>query len=185
MKTLQNLARLAALALVVSVVPTWAADPDTAKKPAAVAPSQEELEKQFADELSGATLVGNYTVDGRTGAPSEDRYKIAKATKLEGDLWRIDAQIIYGQHDVTVPLPLTVKWAGDTPVITLTDMMVPGLGTYTARVLFYRGRYAGTWSGSDHGGEMWGRLEKPAAGADAKNGNDKKPADKPVEKKEK
>ncbi len=72
-------------------------------------------------------------------------------------------------------LPLTVKWAGDTPVITLTDMMVPGLGTYTARVLFHRGRYAGTWSASDHGGEMWGRIEKDTD--EKKNGADKKPAD--------
>ena len=179
------------VALAVAATPILAADSPAAgsggktAEPAAAAraPAQQELERKFAEELTGSTLVGNYTVDGRTGAPSQDRYKIAKVTKIEGDLWRFDAQIIYGKHDVTVPLPLTVKWAGDTPVITLTDMLVPGLGTYTARVLFYRGRYAGTWSGSDHGGEMWGRIEKEEAGdttsdADKKSDDAEKKADK-------
>jgi hypothetical protein len=41
-------------------------------------------------------------------------------------------------------------------------LSIPGLGTYTARVLIYRGQYAGTWSGGDHGGELWGRIEKSA-----------------------
>jgi hypothetical protein len=59
-----------------------------------------------------------------------------------------------------------VKWAGDTPVITLTDMTIPGLGTYTARVMVYRDHYAGYWSAGDHGGQMWGRIERDAADSD-------------------
>jgi hypothetical protein len=31
----------------------------------------------------------------------------------------------------------TIKWAGDTPVITLTDLSIPGMGTYTARAILY------------------------------------------------
>jgi hypothetical protein len=56
-----------------------------------------------------------------------------------------------------------VKWAGDTPVISVTDVGVPGLGTYTARVVVYGDQYAGIWSTSDgsHGGQMWGKLEHP------------------------
>ena len=62
-----------------------------------------------------------------------------------------------------IPLPpLEVKWAGDTPVITLTDLAIPGLGTFTARVLFYRGEYCGTWSAVDHGGTLFGKIQ-PAA----------------------
>jgi hypothetical protein len=172
---------LASLAAVAS--PAWGAEPgQSADRPAGKtsAPppkkelSQDELERQFAESLSGATLAGHFSVDGRTGAPSEDRYTIAKVTKLEGEVWKFDVRIVYGQHDVTLPLPLSVKWAGDTPVITLTDMAIPGLGTYTARVLFYRGQYAGTWSASDHGGEMWGRIEKPAGGEPDKKKDEKK-----------
>ncbi|HEX4144356.1 MAG TPA: hypothetical protein VHY91_12680 [Pirellulales bacterium] len=158
--------------------PIWGADADPS--PAATAdkasgtPAQEDLEQKFAQALSGATLAGHYTVDGRSGAPSEDRYSISKVTKLEGEVWKFDVRIVYGQHDVTLPLPLTVKWAGDTPVITLTDLAIPGLGTYTARVLIYRGQYAGTWSAGDHGGELWGRVEKPAAGEIEKNRSEQK-----------
>ncbi len=161
--------------LVVAASPTWGAEPgQSAASSPKPAPSQDELERKFAESLTGATLAGHFTVDGRNGAPSEDRYTISKVTKLEGEVWKFDVRIVYGQHDVTLPLPLTVKWAGDTPVITLTDLAIPGLGTYTARVLIYRGQYAGTWSASDHGGEMWGRIEKPAAGEPAKNKNEKK-----------
>ena len=159
------------LAIVVGIaLPTGGAEPDQSSTPAPgksagaepkTAPTQHELEQKFALELSGATLAGHYTVDGRSGAPSEDRYAIAKVTKLEGEVWKFDVRIVYGKHDVTVPLPLTVKWAGDTPVITLTDLAIPTLGTYTAHVLIYRGQYAGTWSTGDHGGELWGQIEKP------------------------
>ena len=45
-------------------------------------------------------------------------------------------------------------------------LTIPNLGTYTARVLFYGDQYAGTWSaGADHGGHLWGRIEKSAGGA--------------------
>jgi hypothetical protein len=62
--------------------------------------------------------------------------------------------------DVSVPLIIPVKWAGDTSVISLTDMTIPGLGTYTARVMIYRDRYAGTWSDGNHEGHLWGRIER-------------------------
>jgi hypothetical protein len=59
-----------------------------------------------------------------------------------------------------VPLVIPVKWAGDTPVISVTDLSIPGAGTYTARVMIYRDQYAGTWSGVDCGGHLWGRIER-------------------------
>jgi hypothetical protein len=66
----------------------------------------------------------------------------------------------YGDKDVTVPIPLEIKWAGDTPVITLTDLAIPGLGTFTARVLIYDDRYAGTWQHGKVGGSLFGKIEK-------------------------
>lgn len=66
---------------------------------------------------------------------------------------------------------IPVKWAGDTPVISVTDMTIPLLGTYTARVTIYKDTYAGMWSGGNHGGYMWGKLEKV-------------PTSKPTDKKE-
>jgi hypothetical protein len=57
-------------------------------------------------------------------------------------------------------MPLKVFWAGDTPVISLTDLSIPGLGTYTARVMVYRDQYAGTWKAKDHGGHLFGRITR-------------------------
>ena len=154
-------------------LPAVGAEPETPEiKPAAV-PSREELEKDFADQLGGATLVGHYTV-GKNTSGKEERYEISEVSKAKGDVWLFKSRIVYGQHDITVPMYLEVKWAGDTPVITLTDLEIPGLGTYTARVLIYRGQYAGTWSGGDHGGQLFGRIEKndkkAGGGAEAKDG---------------
>ncbi len=142
--------------------------------------SQEELEHdQFAETLvRGATLAGHFSVDGlEAGAlPSEDRYAISKVTKLEGEVWKFDVRIVYGQHDVTLPLPLTVKWAGDTPVITLTDLAIPGLGIYTAGCALLSWPIRGHLDAQlDHGGEMWGRIEKPAGSEP-----DKKKAEKEI-----
>jgi hypothetical protein len=145
--------------------PAWGWQPKDAEK-AKPAPTQEELEKQFAESLSGATLVGRFTIveEGQEQPLKEDRYTLGKVFKLPNGLWQFETRIQYGNHDVKLPLALNVKWAGDTPMISMTDIAVPGLGTFTARVLFYRGQYAGTWSGKDHGGHMFGKIEK--AGAD-------------------
>lgn len=124
-----------------------------------VAPDRERLENEFRQMLSGATLVGQFSITGREGLRNE-RYTISSVSKVGGDIWTINARIQYGERDFTVPVPVKVLWAGDTPVITLTDVSLPGMGTYTARVLLYRGQYAGTWSSSSHGGQMFGRIEK-------------------------
>ena len=121
-------------------------------------PGVAELEKKFEQQLSGATLTGQFTSNGKIGG--EDKYTISKVSKVTGETWLFQVRVQYGTHDVTVPIPLTVKWAGDTPMVTLTDLSIPGLGTYTARVLFYKDGYAGTWSGKNHGGALFGKIVK-------------------------
>jgi pyruvate/2-oxoglutarate dehydrogenase complex dihydrolipoamide acyltransferase (E2) component len=134
--------------------------------PDASAPTN-EAEKRFAEMLTKATLIGQFTntadPKAAVAGPREERYTISSVRKLFGDRWLINARIQYGGKDVTVPMVLPVKFADDTPMISLTDLTIPGLGTYTARVLFYRDHYAGTWSGGKHGGHLWGRIERPAA----------------------
>ena len=147
---------------------------DEAAKPAArpatpseKVPDQAQLDQWFTETMSGATLVGHFTVDGRgSGEPKEERYTIQKVTKQQGDNWLFLARIQFGGRDVTIPMRIPVKWAGDTAVISVTDLGFPGLGTYTARVLIYGDQYAGTWSGKDHGGHLWGRIERADQGGD-------------------
>jgi hypothetical protein len=108
--------------------------------------------------MSGATLVGYSTRTNREGLSGEERYAIQKVSKMAGDTWLFHTHVKYGSTDLPVPIPLTIRWAGDTPVITLTDLSIPGLGTFTARVLLYRDQYAGTWSGENAGGQMFGKI---------------------------
>jgi hypothetical protein len=128
-----------------------------------------ELEKRFEETMSGATLIGTFTVTGQADKKlNEEKYTLNRVKKIEGDKWEFVSRIQYGGHDLTVPLTLDVKWAGDTPVITLTDLPVPGFGTFTARVLIFRDEYAGTWSGGDHGGHLFGRIVKKGESTDEK-----------------
>lgn len=125
---------------------------------------QAALEAQFEKTLSGSVFVGSFTRTDRDGKTlAEERYTISKVTKVKGDTWLFQVRIQYGGKDATVPLPLDVKWAGDTPVITLTDLNVPGFGKFTSRVLVYRDHYAGFWAGADHGGHLFGRIERAPA----------------------
>ena len=119
--------------------------------------------------MSGATLVGHFTVTGvePKGDLPKERYELGEVKRLESGDWLIQSRIRYGEHDVTLPLTLPIRWAGDTPVICVDDMSFPGLGTYTARVMIYRGHYAGFWTGKDHGGHLFGVVEAAKAKAHA------------------
>lgn len=108
----------------------------------------------FEKMLHNVTLSGQATAGDRL--LQEDRYVVERASRLTGDTWLIHARI--GKSNVAVPVPVQVVWAGDTPVITLTDVGIPGMEKYTARVLFYRGQYAGTWSSSKVGGHLFGKI---------------------------
>lgn len=132
-------------------------------KPAAtIPPDRAAQEKEFADKLTNSALVGTFSVVGREAAKPE-RYEIASAQKLAGDDWVITARIKYGDKDVSVPIVVKVFWADDTPMISLTNLTIPGMGTFTSRVMFYGDRYVGTWQHDKVGGHMWGLVEKVKA----------------------
>jgi hypothetical protein len=142
------------------------------------------LEKRFAESLTGATLVGKYTIEGSDAAPKEDRYRITKVTKGEGDNWTIVSSVEYKGFGIPVSLTIPVKWAGDTPVMTVTDQKIPAIGTFTARVLFYGDHYVGTWDGGHgHAGTLWGKIEhgEPAGGDAGHGGKHEAPATKPAQ----
>ena len=121
------------------------------------------LEKAFQDSMSNVTLAGRFSRQGSANL-SEDKYVIEKVTKLKDDLWQFDAVVSYRGQSMKVPIAVHVKWAGDTPVMTLTDEMVAGMGKFTVRLVIYRGQYAGMWSGADGhgGGQMFGTITKTA-----------------------
>ena len=120
-----------------------------------------ELHARFKKLLTGAKLRGQFTIDGKSmdNLPAE-AYDIEKVAKLpDGDWWALTTRIKYGDHDLTVPIAVEVKWAGSTPVITLDDLTIPGLGTFSARVLLHKDKYAGTWQHDAVGGHLFGKIE--------------------------
>src|SRR5947209_13374289 len=123
---------------------------------------QTGLEQKFQQMMSGVTLIGHSASLNGEIIPGQEKYVIEKVSKLAGETWLFHVRIQYGSHNLPAPLPVTIKWAGDTPVITITDLTIPGLGTYTARVLLYRDQYAGTWSAKTAGGQLFGKIVRQA-----------------------
>lgn len=120
-------------------------------------------EKAFVEQMANTTLVGSFTVDGKSdGSPlKEERYEIESVTSAGGNLWIFMTRIKYGKTDARLPVTVPVEWAGDTPMVSLTNATLPGLGSeFSARVVFHDGRYAGTWQHGQVGGHMFGRIEK-------------------------
>ncbi|MBL9091132.1 MAG: hypothetical protein JNL96_07890 [Planctomycetaceae bacterium] len=160
---MRTFAFASALLFAFAFAPAARAAEGAARPEKAAGLSQAELEKGFEQSLSGSVFRGYFTERGKEqGGLKEEKYTITSVKKIPetDDLWVFNVRIQYGNHDATLPLTLPVKWAGDTPVISLTDMLVPGFGKFTARVVVYRGEYAGTWDGAGHGGHLFGKIEK-------------------------
>ena len=124
---------------------------------------QAQREKKFAEALAGATLVGNFSIDGvKTDKPAlPERYELKSVKKTKDGLWTFTAHVTFLKQDVTLPITVPVVWAGDTPMVSLTDATLPGMGKQlSAKVIFDEGRYAGTWQHGKFGGHMWGKIER-------------------------
>lgn len=116
--------------------------------------------RRIANYLSGAKFTGQFTVDGKPNAKPES-YTISSCEPLEdADMYRLKVKIQYGDVDGEFPMDLKILWAGSTPVITLDAIWIPGLGTFSSRVLIHQNRYAGTWQHDDKGGQLFGKIEK-------------------------
>jgi hypothetical protein len=120
------------------------------------------LETKFRNTLSNCVLNGRWctTKNGQMTEEYQEKYTIQGVSKSGKDQWLIYARIPFAGKNLTAPVPVKLRWAGDTPMITLDKVSVPGLGTYSARVLIYDNTYAGTWFGKNEGGMLHGIIEK-------------------------
>jgi hypothetical protein len=125
-------------------------------------PTLAERDELFRKLVTNVRLSGHFTiVGGDLKNLRREEYVITGATKLgNGDLWALTSRIKYGDVDLIVPVPVQVRWAGDTPVIALDRVAIPALGTFSARVVLDEGRYAGTWSHDEKGGHLFGVVER-------------------------
>jgi hypothetical protein len=157
------------LALTAVALAQDAKETDGATKPKAARTekpklTQEELEAKFKRTLTDATMSGRWCMisKGKLTPEKDDKYTIVSVSKLQGDSWVLRARIQYGKVDMVAPIPIQVKWAGDTPVMIVDNLKLSEGAAYSARVLVYENTYAGTWSADDHGGLLNGVITQKA-----------------------
>tara|TARA_B100000886_G_scaffold298440_1_gene226577 strand:- start:1271 stop:1732 length:462 start_codon:yes stop_codon:yes gene_type:complete len=117
--------------------------------------------EMFSESMTQVRFKGFFTVNGSKRPPLEETYEIHSVQKFgDEDLWIFTARIKSGNKDVTLPMPLPVKWVGEIPVISMQDFTIPGLGTFSAHVVIDRDKYAGTWAHGNKGGHLYGTISK-------------------------
>lgn len=142
-----------------------------AEEPASSPPAdaQAQREAALAAMLRGATLEGSFTVTSAGGDAtrlSSEKYTLGEVKKLDGKLWLFPTRIQYADKDLQLPITLPIEWAGDTPVVVVDNVGLPGLGAVSARVLFFADHYAGYWQHGAASGNLFGKIHR-AKGADA------------------
>ncbi len=124
--------------------------------------SAEDLEAAFVATLANVLFQGEWCLieKGKLGESKPEQYEIIGVMKTGGDRWVVNARIQYGKVNLVAPVPIQVKWAGDTPVMIVDKFTMPGAGTYSARVMIFENTYSGTWTAGDHGGMLHGLIVK-------------------------
>jgi hypothetical protein len=124
-------------------------------------PADAGVEAKFIALLKNSTLQGRWASlkDGQLGPEKEDIYQIVSVQKADGDHWQVNARLHYGDKSIDVPVPATVKFAGDTAILIVDDFSLGNYGAYSARLMFHNNTYSGTWSGGDHGGMLYGVIK--------------------------
>ena len=71
-----------------------------------------------------------------------------------------------GSYAEFLPWVVATRLKSDSEEEMIADMLV-GFSAlrekFTSRVLVYRDHYAGFWAGADHGGHLFGRIERAPA----------------------
>ena len=175
----QSLSLLIVCAIAIPIAAEQQPEQQKAAAPAAEpsAKRQAELEAKLSKTLSGATLEGSYTIAGpgieESSKLNREKYTLGEVKKVAGDVWQFPTRIQYGGKDITIPIPLPIRWAGDTPIVVVDEVTLPGFGTVSARVLFFDGHYAGYWKHGEHSGNLFGEIhpagEKPATEKSSKD----------------
>lgn len=133
-----------------------------ATRAAAISPADlPELERQFIKTMSGATLhgfAGRQRKKEIEAVSNDSSYRLGEVAKLDDGHWKIE-YFIPGTERLYAMPPVSVEWAGETPVIVITGMKLKEKqGTFSARILIDGDRYSGTWSDGTSQGCMFGTI---------------------------
>lgn len=121
-----------------------------------------EQAREFSQRLSNTVLTGRFTFDDKMEAvPKPESYEIKNVSDAGGGLWTFLVRIKYGKVDVNLPVTVPVVWADGTPMVSLKNATIPGMGGgFSAHVIFEGNRYAGTWQHNSKGGHLFGTIKK-------------------------
>ena len=138
-----------------------------AEEPGEKAASETEtMESQFSAMLKGATLKGTWAPVGPVGLgeDKDDAYHIVEAKKVKEDQWVMVSRFNYKGRQLDIPVPVVIKFAGDTAVMILNDLPTGDGATWSARILFHDDVYAGSWweSTRKKGGILSGTISRKA-----------------------
>jgi hypothetical protein len=118
--------------------------------------NQIELENGFTAMLKNADLKGTWVpVKGdKTESEKGDSYHVVRVNKIKGDRWEVVSKMNHQGREIEFPMPVIIKWAGDTAVMILDEIPTAGGKKYSARVMFHNDRYAGSWWGTNQPGGL-------------------------------
>src|SRR5688572_17758042 len=93
---------------------------------AAEEPNRAELEAKFKETMTGVTLTGRFSTikDGVLSEPKSEKYTIVSVEKGNGDAWTVNAKLHYGGQEIVAPIPVQVKWAGNTAVMSVDALRI-------------------------------------------------------------
>ena len=131
-----------------------------------LASETETTENQFSAMLKGATLKGTWAPVGPVGLgeDKQDAYHIVEAKKVKGDKWVMVSRFNYKGQQLDIPVPVVIKFAGDTAVMILNNLPTGDGATWSARILFHNDVYTGSWweSIKKKGGILSGIISRKA-----------------------
>jgi len=129
----------------------------------ALAQASSEVETNFVAMLKNATLKGTWAPvqQAQLGTSrKDDGYRIARVEKKDGDKWMLIYLVTYQGKEIEYPMPVTVKFAGDTAVLILDNVRAGrDKANWSARVMFQENVYTGRWwetGNKEHGGTIEG-----------------------------
>jgi len=124
----------------------------------------EDAAEAFSARMKDAELRGTWMPlrAGALGAEKPDAYRVARATKVDGERWEIVWKVQRRGQTVEMPLPCLVRFAGDAAVLSLDDVPVGEGKAYSARILFHGEVYTGRWWGADGEGGLVSGTVRPA-----------------------
>ena len=130
-----------------------------------LAQGSSDVEANFVSMLKNATLKGTWAPvqQAQLGTSrKDDGYRIARVEKKDGDGWMLVYLVTYQGKEMEYPMPVTVKFAGDTAVLILDNVRAGrDKANWSARVMFHENVYTGRWwetGNKEHGGTIEGII---------------------------